>query len=161
MNQLVTIGNLSAVDFVREQQLNNAILRGDATIDPNHYLSIFDRFYADDVVIAEAAHAIPVHGKKENRERLESFIGLIQIIFEVGGYEIDHLRLADSHVEDGACVSHWEIGFCDPQGDWRVISRKIRRVWSAGKVVVESWSGDLRNVDSENVWSADPERPDD
>jgi hypothetical protein len=99
--------------------------------------SYFREFYADDVVIAESAPAVPVRGKAENRERLESFIIFAHVVYEVGDYKLDRFRLAESWMAYGVCYSDWELGYSTPEGERKALVWRVARRWSEGRVVQE------------------------
>lgn len=137
MNHIATITEVTAADLARERRLNETILEGDITADVAHYLKAFDEFYADDVVVTESAPAVPVRGKAENRERLESFIIFAHVVYEVGDYKLDHFRLTDSRMADGVCYSDWELWYSTPEGERNVVAWRIARRWGEGRVVQE------------------------
>jgi len=137
MKHSATIAEVTAADLIRERRLNETILEGDIQIDVAHYMKAFDEYYADDVVIAESAPSVPVRGKAENRERLESFVIFAHVIYEVGEYRLDHFRQMDSWVSGGLCYSDWKLEYSAPAGERRVVAWRIARRWSEGKVVHE------------------------
>jgi hypothetical protein len=137
MKQIATIAEVTAADLTRERRLNETILEGDIRIDVANYLKAFDEYYADNVVIAESAPSVPVRGKAENRERLESFVIFAHVIYEVGEYKLDHFRQIDSWVSGGLCYSDWELLYSAPAGERKAVAWRIARRWSEGKVVHE------------------------
>ncbi|HWM88966.1 MAG TPA: nuclear transport factor 2 family protein [Kofleriaceae bacterium] len=89
----------------------------------------FDKFYADDVVMVEAAGE-ECKGKEANRRREIEFLGSIA--------EFHGVNLVASAVGDGVSFSEWEFDLTFVGGGSRVKMQQVaRRRWKDGKVVHE------------------------
>jgi len=106
-----------------DDELNQMIANGRGFPDG------FDKFYADDVVMVEAAGE-ECKGKEANRRREIEFLGSIA--------EFHGVNLVASAVGDGVSFSEWEFDLTFVGGGSRVKMQQVaRRRWKDGKVVHE------------------------
>lgn len=107
----------------QDRELNRRILQGDL-------LAAFEEFYAEDVMMREAAGE-PTIGKAANRQREEEFVASVE---QVNGVELLGEAASDDH-----SYSEWEFDVTFKDGQ-RVAFRQVAaRRWRDGQVVEETF----------------------
>jgi len=108
----------------REQALNARIQAGDV-------LGALEEFYADDVQMREGSAPEATSGKKENKKRLEEFLGSLK--------QFNGATLHSYAVGDGVSMSEWTFDMVGGDGSPILWNEVIRRKWRDGAVTEERY----------------------
>ena len=97
-------------------------------VEQGQILEAFDRFYAEDVLMAENLNP-PTLGKAANRTREENFVGSVA--------EVHENRAAFSAVDGDRAVINWVLDFTNTQGQRIAFNQLAVQTWKDGKIVEE------------------------
>ena len=122
---------------IQDQELNEAILSNDISIDFLPFIDLCHRHYADEVDLSFGEGPRRTVAKDTLQEMLMNFLFPIHLISEMGGVDV---TVEAQHItSDTPDQQHssWSVELLAKNGTRHVMSWKTMRIWVAGKVVAE------------------------
>jgi hypothetical protein len=140
-NNLVTASQFDGSAYQRfqaaESTLNAAILRAEIARGYEQFLEIFDKFYADDVVVGSQASPETIRGKASVRPFLLNFLVPLHVMAEVAGLSISVQQTQIPRDTSNERHSEWKINFTGVGGRRCTLKWNAIRRWKASRVVYE------------------------
>jgi hypothetical protein len=114
-----------------DHELNEALVNADIANGYEEFLSIFDRFYADQVEVASDGDAVGLAGKARVLPVLFNFLAPLHVMAEIGGLAVT-LRYSTIHSDQrGEQHAEWSLDLLG------ILGRRVTLHWSS----VRRWKG--------------------
>ena len=129
--------DLYADSWTAERALNAAIVQADISLSFEHYLEIFNTFYADDIEVSSDTAEGSIRGKERVRSLVLNFLVPLHVMAEVGGLSIS---IRESPIPgDAANETHsiWTLELVGLSGKTCTLSWRTFRKWNGSHVVCE------------------------
>jgi hypothetical protein len=133
MNSVQVDMTSSALDH----ELNEAVVNANIANSYEEFLSIFDRFYSEQVEVVSEEYAAGLMGKSRVRHVLFSILAPLHVMAEIGGLSITlqySTILSDMHGEQ---YSEWSLDMLGTLGRPVTVRWSSVRRWKDSRVVYE------------------------
>lgn len=119
--------------------LNTAITSGDIQEGWEHFLDIFDEFYAEDVQFISDGLTEPIAGKDRLRSELHNLLVPLHVVAEVSGLQVTAEYRQNPSGIPHEVESFWTVRFVTPSGAKSAVHWNCTRGWRDQKVIFERW----------------------
>jgi hypothetical protein len=114
-----------------DRELNEALVNTDIANSYEEFLSIFDRFYAEQVGVASDGHSTGLVGKARVLPVLFNFLVPLHVMAEIGGLSVT-LRYSTIHSDQrGEQHAEWSLDLVG------ILGRRVTLLWSSAR----RWKG--------------------
>ena len=120
-----------------EQALNAAITNADISRSFEEYLEIFDRFYADNIMVSSDRREEPVRGNASVRALLFNFLVPLHVMAEVGGVKVAVRATPIPGDAPNETHSVWTLDLTGPFGAKCTLTWSVLRRWNSSRIVYE------------------------
>jgi len=120
-----------------EHSLNEALVEADISCGYERFLSIFDRFYCDDIAVWSEAQPALLRGKEQVRPLLLKFLVPLQLSAELGGLSVSCQYFEVTGTASDERQTNWIVTVEDALKRSSVLTWTSVRGWRGVQVMYE------------------------